>query len=268
MAGSPPLRETREGWCTVTVVDTESPKVASRPDAQLGARFTLLFAILCLLGFALLAFSLGARGVSSRSLGSGGREVSDSAELIGAADSLGARGVVVLAATGTLGYTPVDVDAPSEALAWPVERVDLPEHYRSEVGRASWAWVLAKTGTARRIDYLMPTVEYRLRVAEGREQGFPGISADGSSITANDEGYLRHISDQILRKGDPLLLIVDASYFENGTEDELFARLEALTVPPASVIVNDAIDDPEVSPGAREALANARPRILALVGTR
>lgn len=194
--------------------------------------------------------------------------VADSRELVDALAATGTRGVVVLSATADLGYSPVQLASPSDLLRWPIETRDLREHYTAGVSRVSWGWVLAKTGIARRIDYLMPSAAYRVRVDEGRSMGFPGISADGTHIVANDEGYLRFISDRTSPSADSYVLIVDASYFQEGTAVELSARLAELPVPPRAVVTNAAQDDPEVSAGARAALDELRPRLETLVSHR
>ncbi len=240
-------------------------KATSTPDSSTGGWFNVGFGVLVVAALIGSALFLSARGGASRFVEADTRQVSTSRGLVDATDDLRARGVVVLGASAHLGYTPVELKTPPNALKWPIEERDLNAYFRAGVSRDSWVWVLAKTGVARRIDYLMPEAEYARRVAEGRAKGFPGISADGTSILANDEGYLRHISDRISREGGPLLLVVDASYFDFATPDELFARLSELSTLPTAVVMNAAKDDPNVSDAARATLEALRPRLEAMV---
>lgn len=112
----------------------------------------------------------------------------------------------------------------------------------------------------------MPSSEFTHRVEDGRKQGYPGIASDGLSVVANDEGYVRYISDRVRAQDDPLVLIIDASYFVSGTVDELVARLAESGVRPQLIILNAATDDPSVTPEARTALASGGARLEGLIG--
>ncbi len=239
---------------------------ASAPHGRLGMRFAIIFTALVAAALLVAALSLGSWGTSRRTLASGQTAtVTSSAELLAAFDSLGAHGVAVLAATEDLGYTPVEIATPQVALQWPVAPSDLKTYFRESIARSSWSWVLVRTGAARSLDYVLPSRHFKARVEEGREKGFPGIAPDGSSIRANDEGFVRTISDRVGSQGSPLVLVVDASYFRTGTAEELMAALKRAGVRPDAVVINTATDATDVDDAARAALEQAAPELEALV---
>lgn len=239
-------------------------KNSGSPSRSIHVRALLLSAIsVSTLAFVIVtAHSVGR---SSRALPARTVVVETGAELVAEAVEAETNGAVLLVASADLGYLPVMIPTPAEIMKWPVKKLDLNTFYRDESDRDSWAWVLAKTGLVRRIDYLLSESELRRKVVEGREMGFPGIADDARSISADDDGFRRYMASEPAALDEPLLLVVDASYFESGTQSELMDDLEGIDVRPRALIVYRALDDTSVPDAARAALDAATPALWELV---
>jgi len=245
---------------------TESSTSETVPEGARTANRTAERFALGVFGASVVALLLAVVILSS--VGTGSRRVdavlatSDTAqEVVTAAGEMHAHGCVLLVATQDLGYASYLSSPTPEALKWPVDVPDYVAEMTSVSQRDNWAYVLARTGVARRIDYVLPESAYRAKVEAGRAGGFPGIARDGSHIAANDEGYLRYISTRPMKLGSPLVLIVDASYFIQGTSEELLSSMNQLPTLPAAVIIYRATDDPEVTDDVRAALDSAVPQL-------
>lgn len=242
-------------------LDAQTDRPGGRPDLHrsLGV---LALALVVLIGVALGANRVG---LSARSLEPTTSVCATGGDVVTAARGAMAHGVVALVASREFGYALVPISSDPNVLKWPVEARDLDEVFRQGADRDSWARTLAKTGVARRIDYLLPPAVLQQRVLEGRSAGFPGIAADGLSISANDDGYWRFMASSTRDLDEPLLLVIDASYFENGSRAELLEALTAADIRPRALIAYRAEDDTTVPEAARVSLDEALPSLKALV---
>lgn len=171
-----------------------SESVATPRTGMLFGVVILVSALVALVGASL---ALGGYGQARRFVPADSAivKVGTSGEVDAALRSRGVHGAAMVVATSQLGYAPVSIVTTPSLLDWPVARTDLSRYFVQRTSRASWVWVLARTGVARTVIYLLPSASLSRFVSEGRRLGYPGISDDGRSIVANDEGYLRTISD-------------------------------------------------------------------------
>lgn len=198
------------------------------PPDGVGPRYTVLVSTAIVLALGLTLGALAWVGAASRHAPEQAAVVvvDDSAQLLAAWQAADVRGVALVDASRDFGYMPVDERTIPRQAGWPIGRIDLSSAWLRSVARPNIVWVATKTGIARSVRYLVPSASLQERVREGREQGFPGIAADGGSITANDEGFLRYIDDELKGSlGTPAVLNIDASYFVDGTPDELVSQL-------------------------------------------
>ncbi len=141
------------------------------------------------------------------------------------------------------------------AMSYPVESLDVGSAYRSRLTTGNSLWVSGTLGQVRRIYHVLPPVDLQRRVDEGRRLGYPGIAADGLSIRANADGYLRWISSDIPRLREPVVLLVEASYFDaGGTSEDLVRGITEAELAIALLTLCEERADPNVSDAARDEL--------------
>jgi len=176
--------------------------------------------------------------------------------------SAGVRGAVLVDATRDLGYLPAAEDLIPRRTGWPVQSVDLPALWIGATDRSNAVWVAARTGLARTVHYVLPAAVLKERIRVGRAQNYPGIAADGGSVFANDEGYVRYIDDELATPvSQPAVLNIDASYFVQGTPAELSAQLGD-SLRSFKVITVDRAEDATDVPEAARARADEMARII------
>lgn len=239
-----------------TAADDRTPP---RPGPSVGSRLaiTSLLGVLVLLAVLSVAFEAVGQGArwDPRARDEGPVVVRTTDELSEEWDRRGIRNAVLVCASRDLGFEPVPFESmvASEA-AYPVDLVDVRTLYAAKSDRASHLWVAAQRGVFRTIHYILPAAELSRRVEEGRAAGFPGIARDGRSVRANNDGYLRTIEATAPRLTGPVVLVVEASYFESGEPPELVRELEASDLDIRLVFLDRAVDDATTTETARRKL--------------
>lgn len=230
----------------------ELPIAAERQTVGMGFAVALAVAVIVALGVALVA--LDSAGKSARSVPATASVVvvDDSSQLLKTWEAQGLHGARLVDVTRdtTFEWVPTtSIPAPTD---WPIPALDLSSVFRSSVNRNNVVWVASKTGIVRSVDYVIPRTDFEQKVAAGRAAGQPGISPDGTSVTANDEGYLRFLRTTFpQRPASAVVLNVDASYFVNGTPDGLAALLRDSGADFRLVTVNRAVDATDLPESAR-----------------
>ncbi|HEX9094216.1 MAG TPA: hypothetical protein VF902_09560 [Coriobacteriia bacterium] len=243
---------------------TSSDTPVAAHDEPAGSSVGRVFAVVSALAMLALVGGVvalaGATGARGRSEGPGQRSaitVSDAVGLAAAVDASGVRGGVMLQVTKTLDFEPVAVEDVLKPSGYPVKQPEVAGVLAPLVGRANVQWVLSQGSAVRTSVVVMAPSAFASKVDEGRRLGYPGVSADGSSIVANNDGFLRRISARFPAAGDldgPVILDVAASYFEDATAADLQRALESSGVRPALVILDLAEDDSDVGRKARDEL--------------
>lgn len=233
--------------------DREVPSV-SAPGTGVGLRFSVAFASVVLVVLAGSLVGLDRLGVSSRTVPAVTTVVvvDDARGLLSAWRAAGVHGAVLVHASRDLGYLAPPVTILPNPTGWPVPEHDVAETYRRAVERPNVVWVAGRTGIARSVIHLLTPMDLADKVRVGRERGFPGISADGTFITANDEGFIRSVSQRLPDEiGTPAVLHIDASYFVNGTPEQLAAQLGDSLGSYSLVTLDRATDTTAVPEAAR-----------------
>ncbi len=218
-----------------------------------------LFAALVTASLAISAVTLDAVGRRERWVPPQGPvtviTVDDSGELIAALQASRVRNATLVSCASQLGFSNLVVgdDLPVRA-AYPLGSLDYRAQIARRPARANRLWLASELGLFRTIHHVMPPAPFALRVAEGRRAGAGGIAPDGKSVVANNEGYLRRISDRVPSLSERLVLDVDASYFEEETPDALMERLRSADLSYALVFLNRAVDDTTTSHVAQSRL--------------
>lgn len=234
-------------------------RVDRTAEEGVGPRFVAASAAVLLVAFLLAGFAATRVAERGRSLGTPGRptvvRVGDAKGLLAAWDSRSIHGATVISVSGSLGFTPVlyDTDVVPRP-GYPVQLIDLAETYRSRIVRANRMWVAMHTGVARNLYHVLPESVLASRVADGRVRGLPGISADGRHVAANEEGYVHPIGADVPHVSEPVVLVVDATYFEHGSPEGLKKALDAAGLTYGLVVLDRATDDPTVDARARAGL--------------
>jgi len=236
-------------------VDHDVRSAASPTSALsgMGLRQAAILSAIMVLALGATIALVGSVGTSSRRVPSHTAVVvvDNAGQLLRAWDTAQVHGAALVDATRDFGYLPVDERAIPRVPGWPVQSADLPSVWRDSVTPTNVVWVAAKTGIARSVLYVLPATDLQERVRTGREQGFPGIAADGGSIIANDEGYLRTIDDSVGRVPAAAVLNVDASYFVDGTPEELLSQLGTSIGAYRLITINRAVDATGLPASAR-----------------
>ena len=243
----------------VTGPDANTPPRTETPNG-VGRRFALGFAFAIVLMLIVSLVALDRAGLSARSAPSGASPVVvvDTAQgLIAAWNTAGVQGVELVDVTRDLGYA-ISPGAFPLSSGWPVPLRDLRSVFLQGVNRQSVVWVASRTGIVRSVTYVLGPKDLAQKVQAGRDSGWPGISADGSSIAANDNGYLRRIGDRFPSAvGPATVLNVDASYFVNGTAESLVSQLGKSLDSYRFVTLNRSTDATDVPQTARQELDRA-----------
>ncbi len=256
------MQRTRQGNArTIDVVGCD----ADTPPHSLGAtgvgiRFAVGFSLAIGLALVISLVALDRFGVAERTAPTPTPPpfvVQDSRELLDAWNTAGLHGVHLIDVTRDLGYA-YPPGAIPQSTGWPVPHKDLQDVFRTSVEHRSIIWVAAKTGVARSVTYVVMPTDLSDKVSVGREKGFPGIAPDGSSITANDDGYVRLIGDRFpAAPTGPVALNIDASYFVSGTPEGLIELLDASPLTYSFVTLNRSTDATDVPEAARARLDRA-----------
>lgn len=217
--------------------------------------FAAGFAGIIVVALAVSLLVLDRVGVSSRTVPVGEAPaivtVNDSAALLTAWEQAGVRGAAVVDVTRDLGFATLLPEAVPPQVGWPVTPRDLPALFGAAATRPTFLWATANTGITRSVTYVLTPADLAGKVRFGRENGRPGIAADGMSISTNDEGYLRFISSRFPPDPGPAAILnIDASYLVTGTTAQLMdglgdspSRYRLITLDRA----RDATDVPEAA---------------------
>jgi len=239
---------------TLSADEAESSAAAGK-SSTVGWRFALVFAGAVTLSVVVALVSLNAAGAGARKVPAAGPNVvvvDDTKGLLGAWERAGVHGAQMVYVTRDLGYA-VPPNSYQHNADLPVQLRDLRSTFVDIAARTDLVWVAAHTGIARSVSYVVHPQALAEKVRVGRENGWPGIAADGRSIVAGDEeGYDRVIRDRFPpTSADTAVLNIDASYFVNGTPEELAEQISQSGQSFGLVTLNRSVDATDVPDAAR-----------------
>lgn len=221
---------------------------------RVGWRFALGFAGAVTVALTIALVSLNAAGAGARVVLASDPAVvgvDDTKGLIDAWEKAGVHGAALVYVTRDLGYA-VPPGSYQHSADLPVPLRDLRSTFIDIAVRTDLVWVASHTGIARSVRYVLHPLDLAEKVRVGRENGWPGIAADGRSITAGDEeGSDRVIGDRFPPVAPDAVLNIDASYFVNGTPEELAQQLGQSGQSFGLVTLNRSVDATNVPEAAR-----------------
>ncbi len=231
-------------------VDSAVPGASSAVGRRVAIGFTV-----CVAAALIIAASfLGAYGSASRwdqPKSPVLLQVDTSSQFLDRLQHAGVRDAILITATGQLGYQVVPFGEMLVPDAYPFPIFDIQGAYAKHVRRDNMLWIAAHDGLFRTLHYVIPPDRLAQLVEQGRAAGRAGIAADGSSITANNNGEVRCISSAFPRAGGPVVFAIDASYFETGEPRGLATLLRDSGADVRLMVLNRAIDDTSTTQAAR-----------------
>lgn len=237
---------------------TQAPGKTASGEGAVGSRFAWTFSAASVVLVAAILVGLGVWGSSERWNPDADRVVlvvDRSSELPRAWERAGLRGAVLVSASRDLGFQSVPFGAVvTVPAAYPFPAFDYRDAILKYVARDNYVWVASQRGLFRTVDYVLPPEEFERRVTEGRALGYSGISADGSAISPNNNGYLRHIAASFPQIHEPVVLGVDASYFTSATAESLKQALDRAALDVRVITLDRALDDTATTDAARARL--------------
>jgi hypothetical protein len=237
---------------------------ASPPAARSSSSWWGVVAAVTVVTLALLA-GLEVAGRGARRMGPsapvarGGAEVAlvrDGAEALGAWRSRGFQGRVVVHVGRFLHF--VEPVEPGRLGRSELQRIGAGRIVVEEVARqvddVGYLWAAAQAGVARRIAYVEPPGSFRARAAALEQAG------DGA-LDLQLRGFPREARLALPSVSEPVLLDVAASWFDEGTGEELSRMLEASGLRADLVTLNLLEGSADVSDAARGRLRAFAERI-------
>jgi len=239
----------------VTDMTEVAPSIDAEKSSGVGWRFALGFAGAIVLSLVVALVALQSSGSSARAVPTAAPAivvVDDAKGLLGAWDRSGVRGAKLVYVTRDLGYALPD-NVFQHSAERPVPLLDLQQVFRDGAARPNVIWVATHTGIVRSVTYVVTPQDLAEKVALGRQNGWPGIAADGRTISASDEeGFVRVVGAELPSGAlESAVLNIDASYFVNGTPEELAARLADSVGSYGLVTLNRSQDATDVPDAAR-----------------
>lgn len=221
---------------------------------------------LCLIlvsAFCVTLVSLDALGKSSRTFGPSlplseptprVQVVRSSAELHALWKASGLRGRELVHASRYLHFVePVDEAEFSRRHVFPIRTFDLVAHYERGVGPGTLLWQAVQSGISRSVHHLLPRAELDVRLA-GLDAGAVGVTLEGREILTHFNGTPRRIAETLPSIAEPVLLSVDASFFDAGSVSDLIGLLRGSTLSSDLITLCRSEDNPDVSDQARHRL--------------
>lgn len=180
----------------------------------------------------------------------------DAEELHALRRAFAGRGRVVVSVSEHLHFEEVSADeAWAGNDAFPLRVFDLSPLLEAQVGLRNHLRVALRAGIYREIVHVVPSESLPALKAVARQRRIDVISIGDRAITLHEWGSRRTITDRLPEMGEPVVLELDASWFERGKPAALAAQLEGSDLAVDLVLLDFAADDPEVTAAGREALA-------------
>jgi hypothetical protein len=224
------------------------------------AALSVVTVVACALALARLhAIGVGARGGGPpRRIGDPALQVitvRTSRDLHAALAERGVRGRVLVSVGRFLHFREIPTDA-----AWagndrfPLRVFDLVPVYEERLDRMSHLWLAVRGGLAREVRHVVPRATFQEKRAAALAEETDVVSVGADEVVLHHWGARRTISDRLPRPGEPVVLVVDASWFEPADAGALRRELERADLAIDLVVLCLAEDDPEVAARRRDEL--------------
>jgi hypothetical protein len=158
----------------------------------------------------------------------------------------GLRGRVLIYLSRYLHFVPVEGAVPDGLSSFPIPRIDLVEVHAEDANPRNLLWVVLQGGIAREIVHLLPEGEYKRRRGEISTPS-PGIDLQPTAIVTSELGSRRTILADLPILTETVILGIDAAYFDEADVDSTLTRLRRSEMRTDFVVLNLALDNPDVS---------------------
>jgi hypothetical protein len=136
---------------------------------------------------------------------------------------------------------------------FPIKVFSLFDAYEERITVKNFLWVMMQGNIAREIYYLLPDAVFYKKMKTARAEG-RNVSVTADRVVANYYGSRRVISHRLPDIKEPVLLNIDASYFESTEADGLMKELKSSGLRIDALTLSFAEDNPYVTDVARERL--------------
>jgi len=188
-------------------------------------------------------------------------EASTSDELYSIWTSSGISGLRIVNMSSFLNYSEPEVQEgymPTPEGKAPY--TDMSALLHSEVNHANYLWAAQESGIARSIEHIVPATTFSQKAAYART--IPGIVVSERGIELSDYGTPRVISSIYAGDDEPVMLNIDASYFDNADMDEFLSAIgNNGRLKPVIISLYYAEDSPDVTENGRKALKDILPML-------
>lgn len=188
-------------------------------------------------------------------------EAATAEELYGIWAYSGSRGLRVVNMGSFLNYREPEgfqkypVDLPGGEVPY----LDTQALIESSVDHTSYLWAAYESGIVRRIDHILPVEDF-VRKAEYAST-VAGVTVRKNSIELSDYGTPRIITTRLTGVDEPVILNIDASYFDKASMQDFLSVIEGDSLKPAVITLYFAQDSPDVTDKGRDTLRSALPLI-------
>lgn len=191
-----------------------------------------------------------------------------SRELYALLTASGAHGARLVYLSAYLHFVPEDA-APESVVVGsfvPIPGHSLLRAYEHGLDHTNFLWLLMQAGVARRVEHVLPPGKYASRMKDA--EGVSGLWVrDGYALT-HEYGSARVLSPAPMPSdnADVLLLGIDASYMAHAGAEDVLGMIASSGMSPDLVVLNMALDNPDVTESGREGLRALAPEVEALAG--
>lgn len=166
----------------------------------------------------------------------------------------GMHGRILIHLSKYLHFVPPDVSSVYEGIErFPIITKSLSREYEKMVDQRNFLWIAMRTNIARRIYHVLPPYMFTEK-REAVEAYTRGVSVKQGTIITHFLGSSRVIAERMPTIKEPVLLIIDASYFEYAGGSSLFDDLRASGVKTDLLILCLSEDNPDVQEQERKKL--------------
>ncbi len=187
----------------------------------------------------------------------------DSSETYGFLKNKGIHGRVIYVFSSYLHFIPVDESETFRQLTLnPVKHIDFLKNYEREADSYHFLWVMMQSNIARAIYHVVPDGVFMSKKEAFEKSVGENVNTTvriyDNRIVIHDRDFPRRIASTMDHADEPVILMINASYFLHGTDAELRNILMSGTVTTDMIILHLESDNTNVTEKERNKLLEFR----------